>query len=268
MPRTITASTAVRLVPVLEVSPYSFSTRPHPPGPARDHAAAWDAYFRDGLADAGFTDVTPIAPGTQFVPARSLISHPLLDHLLREALTGTGLPGFPLATDTAYPELTPVDRISMLEGGYALLIDGHVCFPPSCCGDLGSITDWEATIVDRPAHGEIWIGHPALAVAWHDDLVTLTEQSEYPSPDDDLLEATIPAASLVAAVATARTDMTAFHADLIPPSPASWAPPHKPRSQPRVCSPWGQDPRSQPLGLPPKSSCRCEARFNSETTHR
>lgn len=216
MLRTLTASTTVCLVPVLEVVPFGFSTRPHPPGPAREHPAAWDAYFRDCLAEGGYAGVSPIASGEFFVPARALIGHPLLEHLIREALDGSGLPGFPLSPDATDTTLPPTDRISLLSGGFALVIDDQACLPPSCCGDLANITDWEATVAERPPHGELWVGHPALAVAWRDDRVTVTEQWEYPPAPDYLIEATMPAASLVAAVAAARTDLTAFHADLIP----------------------------------------------------
>lgn len=212
---TITTAATVHLVPVLEVVPFSFSTRPHPPGPAREHAAAWDVYFRDSLADGGYTGVTPLVSGEFFVPARALIGHPLLEHLIREALDGSGLPGFPLHADDLDTTLSHADRISLLAGGLALVIDGEACLAPSCCGDLGNITGWETTIAERPAHGEVWVGHPALAIAWRDGCVTVTEQWEYPPAPEYLLEITMPAAGLAAAVAAARTELTGFHTDLI-----------------------------------------------------
>lgn len=214
MGRVIIAQATVQLVPVLEALPFGGPSQPLPPGPSRLHAAAWDAYYQAALAEAGFADVRPIAAGQRFVAARAMLGHPLLDHLLREALTDSGLPGFPAADDDGASP--PMDRISPLEGGFALVIDGDACLMPSCCSDLRNIEDWEATVAARPAHDELWMGHPALVVEWRDDRVTIAEQWEYPPAPDYLLEATLPAASLAAAVATARAELTAFHAALIP----------------------------------------------------
>ncbi|MBL8623450.1 MAG: hypothetical protein JNK64_19215 [Myxococcales bacterium] len=213
MGRVIIAQATVQLVPVLEALPFGDEAQPLPPGPSRLHAAAWDAYYQAALAEAGFADVRPIAAGERFVAARALIGHPRLDHLVREALTDSGLPGFPSDDDDACPRM---DRISPLEGGFALVIDGDACLMPSCCSDFRNIEDWEATVAARPAHDELWMGHPALVVEWRDERVTVAEQWEYPPAPDYLLEATLPAASLAAAVAAARTELTAFRADLVP----------------------------------------------------
>lgn len=213
--RNVSSGAVVRLIPVLEVAPFGPPTRPLPDGPSRLHPAAWDAYFQACLVDAGFAGVTLIQAGSRFASARALVGHALLEHVVREALVGTGLPGFPWdAADDA--DTAPIDRVSALDGGLALTVDGAPWLMPECCGDLGNIADWEACVVERPTRGELWIGHPGLAVAWCDGQVRLAEQWEYPPAPDYLVAVTLGGAALAAAVADARAALTWFRAALVP----------------------------------------------------
>lgn len=200
--RQVEARSGVALVPVLEVEPWHFSSTPLPHvAGSRAHPAEWADYFRRCMADAGFTDIVPLAEGSHFVSARSLIGNALLERLVREAVDGTGL---------------AADRIPRLSGGVALVADGKALLEPSCCGDLENLRSWEQLVAHQPASGSLWIGHPELAFSLSGDLVTLTEQWEYPPAPDYLLEVTTPLDQLRAAVAQARLEVERLRAELVP----------------------------------------------------
>lgn len=118
---------------MLEVSPWRLSSRPRPEvAGAREHPQERSAHFAGCLADAGFSDVVPIAPGSHFVLARSLEKHPLLARLIADTRNeddGSFLP---------------------LSAGHALFVDGELIFEPGCCSDLGTLREWERLLVRRP----------------------------------------------------------------------------------------------------------------------
>jgi len=61
-------------IPVLELEPGTFSpvSPGHPLGSAAESPAAWDAYWKESLANAGITDLTPWRPGSWLVPLDQL----------------------------------------------------------------------------------------------------------------------------------------------------------------------------------------------------
>ncbi|MBK9033875.1 MAG: hypothetical protein IPL61_21835 [Myxococcales bacterium] len=211
----ITATRDVQLVPVLEVEPWRLSDRPLPAdGPARAHAAAWDAHFRECVADAGFEAVALIAPGAHFVRARDLTGHPLLDRLIAERLADTGLPNFP---DPDGPDdCPPIERVGALAGGYALVVDDIPVHLPGCCGDLGDLDEWSAALAERPRDDLLWIGHPMLRIEFVGDRVTLTERDDDPMLHLglDRRSVTLPTAWLGTAIVAARVEHARVRADV------------------------------------------------------
>lgn len=198
--RRVEVRNEVRLVPVLEIEPYHFSSVPLPEQHgSREHPALWAEYFQRCMADAGFTNVVPLAEGWHFVSARSLIGNPILERAIREAVQGKE-PG----------------EIPSLAGGLALIADGEALISPSCCSDLSDLRSWKQAVVQRPRSGKIWIGHPELAFSIEGERVTLTEQWEDGPAPERLIELTMPLAQLTSAVARARAEMKLFRLELAP----------------------------------------------------
>lgn len=168
-----------------------------PEGPSRAHRTAWGEYFQRCMADAGFAGVEQIAAGSNFVSARRLIGSALLDRLIKEWVEGT--------------ELDPLPNFS---GGVALFADSELLIQPTCCGDLTNLEEWDRVIVDKPATGSIWIGHPDLRFAIEGELVTITEQWEYPPAPENLLAVTVPLDLLAEAVKAARAELDLFWTEL------------------------------------------------------
>lgn len=210
--RCVEISGSIELVPVVEVGPWRFSERRPPPelGPARLHPDAWHRHFLQCMEDAGFPGTQPIAAGSHFVAASALPATLLFPRLLTDGLEG--LPGFP--DDTGREDLDPVDVVGPLDGGYALMEGSRLLLSPQCCGDLADIAEWTGALRERPEHGELWIGHPQLEVAFAGDRVTLRETWDYGPPPEYLLEVTLPVDELERAVAQAAKEREVFEAQI------------------------------------------------------
>lgn len=188
--RQIEVKGEVRLVPVIEIEPYHFSSL---------QSSERTDYFEACMKDAGFTNVVPIAEGWHFVSARSLIGNPILEQLIREAAEGKEL-----------------DEMGPFYGGLALIADDEAVIGPSCCGDLSDLRSWRQVVAERPPSGRIWIGHPELSFSIHEDRITLVEEWESTTRPDWLVELTMPLAQLSSAVARARAEMKLFRRELEP----------------------------------------------------
>lgn len=223
--KSIAVTGAVSLVPVVEVYGFDYSRLPTPEvRPARDHPAIWDDYFQRCMADAGFSGVRTIQPGSCFVAVAGLLDTALLDRLIRDRLADSGWPGFeePEADadgetdgETDRAESSEVNVVSF-SGGLALCVDGEPVITPSCCGDLGNLTSWEEALQTRPSEGKLWIGHPDIEVSFSERSVVLRETSEYGDEPDLLVEVTLPIDQLELAVVAARAELERLRPALEP----------------------------------------------------
>src|SRR5260221_236420 len=124
----LTVLDTVELMPVIELTPGTFSTRerPLPAGSGRESPEGWNRYWLDSLADSGVVGLTPLWPWSWLVTTRQLtgpsVLLPILSTLVREM---GGQEAF------ADPDGQPV-----LDGGLALCSGGEVLVAPACCGDL------------------------------------------------------------------------------------------------------------------------------------
>ena len=153
----LTLLEAFELVPVIELEPGRFSTRerPLPPGAGREVPAEWDRYWLDSLADSGVTGLSPLRPASWLVTVRQLTSPVTLGRVLSA-----------LVRSWAGPEgLSNPDGRPVLDGGLALCRGGEVLVAPTCCGDLGNLSEWRGAVDYRqPEWKMVWIGHPWVSV--------------------------------------------------------------------------------------------------------
>ncbi|MEM1415064.1 MAG: hypothetical protein AAGH15_09200 [Myxococcota bacterium] len=159
----------VTLTPVLELEPGRYATRArsHPTKSGSEDPAGWDRFWRDCLADAGITDLTPWRPGSWLVPLDQFAASETLRKVLREELA--------CVTDWR-------QEIGALAGGYVLQHEGAVVLP-GCCGDLSNLADWTlASESSLSAWQQVWIGHPWTHVRADGETLFFAE----PSEDDDV----------------------------------------------------------------------------------
>src|SRR5262249_13887545 len=89
----------------------------------------------------------------------------------------------------------------VLDGGLALLAGDEVIFQPTCCVDLGSLSDWRQAAACRESGWQmLWIGHPWLSVRYEAPWLVVSDLHESDTPtgrwavnSDDLEQAVVAA---------------------------------------------------------------------------
>jgi hypothetical protein len=196
----------VELVPVLKLEPMKFTSPEHPlpVGTGPEMPEGWHRYWLDCLADSDITGLEPLRPASWHVPTKRLTDPTLLHNFLKVAFDDWGGPDI-----FADPECKPV-----LDGGLALLASGDVIVVPTCCVDLGSLSDWRQAAVYRGADWQmLWIGHPWLSVRYEVPWLVLSNLHESDTPTGRWA---VNADDLERAVAAAQGELEAFAVRMLP----------------------------------------------------
>ena len=145
-----------RLVPVLELESWAFSVegRPRPHESGIETPEEWGRYWLDRLADSGIAGLVPLRPSSWHVPAHELSDHDTLAKLVRILN--------PEVADISTPER--VEEAGALTGGLALVSRGEVLVEPTCCSDLGNLSEWRAVAGYRGPEWRMLCIRPVKAV--------------------------------------------------------------------------------------------------------
>ena len=165
----------VELIPVLELEPWGFSAseRPQPSGSVLETPEGWARYWLDCLADSGITGLSPLRPGSWHVPVHEIGDPETLEKVLRRHTRDV----------VGIEALSDVEETPILVGGLALLSGGEVLVAPTCCADLGNLSEWRAAVGYRESEWRmLWIGHPWLSVRYESRLLVISEPHESDSP--------------------------------------------------------------------------------------
>jgi hypothetical protein len=196
----LTILDAIKLVPVIELTPGTFSTRERllPAGSGRDMPEEWDRYWLDCLADSDVVGLTPLRPSSWMVPTRQLTDMAVLSRILSIMIREWGGPeAFP------GPDSKPV-----LDGGLALCSGDEVLVAPICCCDLGNVSERRDAVVYRQLDWKmVWIGHPWLSVRFNGSQLEFSEPHESDSP---VAKWTVSPEKLGRAVSVAEAELEAF----------------------------------------------------------
>lgn len=190
----------VRLVPVVELEPREFSAQEHPrpSGSVLETSEGWGRYWQDCLADSGITGLSPLYPGSWHVPVRELEDGETLGKILR-TLVGDSI-------DLESP--VDMEGCPVLAGGLALFSEGKLLVTPTCCSDLGNLSEWRDAAGHRDSEWRmLWIGHPWLSVRYEGNLLVLSEPHESDTPSGLW---TVDAGVLDRAVDTAEVELERF----------------------------------------------------------
>jgi hypothetical protein len=167
----------VELVPVLELEPWRFSARDRP-RPQGSVLEAWHVYWLDCLSDAGITGLKPLRPGSWDVLVPELDDGPTLENIL------------------------------ILDGGLALFSKGELLVLPTCCSDLGNISEWrDAAGYQKSEWRILWTGHPSLSVRYDGGLLEISEPHESDMPSGRWAVAPV---TLARAVDAAQAELENF----------------------------------------------------------
>lgn len=197
---------AIELVPVIELEPATFSTREHPLpfGTFRDVPDEWNRYWLDSLADSGIVGLSPLRFASWLVPIRQLTSSSIMARIL--SILVREWRGAEVFSNS--------DSKPVLMGGLALRSHNRVLIAPSCCGDLGNLSEWKDTVVYRqPEWKTVWIGHPWISVYFKAGKLIFSEPHESDSPEARWM---VNAEELDRAVAIAEAELEDFARRLEP----------------------------------------------------
>jgi hypothetical protein len=196
----LTVLDAVELMPVIELTPGTFSTheRSSPSGSGLDLPEEWNRYWLDSLADSGVVGLNPIRLWSWLVPTRQLTDAVVLNRILTVLVREWGGPD--VFSD---PDMKPV-----LNGGLALRNNDDLLVAPTCCSDLGNLSDWKQALEYRQSSWKmLWIGHPWLSVRFDGKRLVLSDLHESDSP---VARWTISHEDLGRAVAEAEAELEVF----------------------------------------------------------
>lgn len=167
----------LRMLPVVEFHTGIFRTQDHkvPDVSGSDDLSGWYQYWKRCLADAGIVDLEPYQH-SEFVCLQDI--H---DIALRQLLAAH------IAIDED-EDLSIIEQISPLSGGYVLEFGAGARILPQCCGSLANLVDWEDACTTVSADAEVlWIGHPWLTVrSMNAEQIHICETQEYELPKKPL----------------------------------------------------------------------------------
>lgn len=185
------------LRPVVELEPGAYGKCKMPrAGPWSDEQCHF--YWRTCLAQAGITELEPVAPRSWHVFAEQIQSPATLAKILQAHFADDGIPADP-------------EEVVALSGGFALVHRREVVVLPGCCGDLGNLTDWAKAAETESAGREpttLWIGHPWLSVWAEGDVLCLREAHEPPLESPRTFR--VPRGGVRQAVARAKPEVDAL----------------------------------------------------------
>ena len=158
IPSQSSASTAIRLIPVVELEAISFATED---GRQIGLGGDWNSFWLRSSDNPTTTRLFPMKPGWNLVTIDQLKDPRVLEILVRMLAADREDDSAPGNTQ---PVLGP-DNFCPLSGGFALCIGDEVIITPQCCSDLSDIESWRTAAVYRDAHKVmVWIGHPWVMV--------------------------------------------------------------------------------------------------------
>ncbi len=197
---------AVEAVPVIELTPGTFSTRerPLPAGSGRELPEEWYRFWLDSLGDSGVVGLIPLWPWSWLVPTRQLTDAVTLNAVLSGIVRGWGGPEV----------LSDPDGEPVLDGGLALCCNDEVLIAPSCCGDLGCLSEWrEAAEYRLPDWKMVWVGHPWVSVRFDEGWLLLSGPHESDAP---IARWAVKPEELGRAVVAAEAELEDFARRLLP----------------------------------------------------
>ena len=185
-------------------SSYANQARQRPELTGQIDSLAWRKYWTDCLADSGILGLSPLGD-SNYVPIDQLVEKAALKALICFQST--------LRKKTPEQFLEPTalkEHVDFLSGGYALVLSGQPQIYPSCCGDLGNLSDWKMAAENESSKWmEMWIGHPTISARFREGNMEFSALHE-PSEEPVGVQVTTSRAILRDAITQAESSLNAF----------------------------------------------------------
>ena len=128
----------MELINAIEISPddYSINEYAWPEATSAAEPLAWNTYWLKCISDSGLGNLKPVRNGSYLV-AIDTIAIEELSIILNKALSDIDLEDYE-------------EQVGKLCGGVVIKINNNPIIEPSCCGDLGNLSEWENIFSSEP----------------------------------------------------------------------------------------------------------------------
>lgn len=158
----------MQLINTIEIDPFDFSDKEYNyPGGSSDER---NQFWKQCISDKNLGRLEAIRKGSYLVDITTINEEELaaiIKHKLKEA----DLWDFE-------------EQVSQIAGGVALRENDTIYIEPSCCGDMGSLKEWESIFeMELNKWHQLWIGHPWVYYRRGQGVIEFSNYTEA-SPED------------------------------------------------------------------------------------
>lgn len=139
----------IELINTIEINPFDYSSADYeyPSSNSEDFLEERERFRKKCLSDKNLENLKAIKKGSDLVDINSIKNFELKE-ILKKELSDVDLDDYE-------------EQVGIICGGIVLKAGAEFLIEPSCCGDIGNLSEWEVIFVE-PSHDwkQLWIGHP------------------------------------------------------------------------------------------------------------
>ena len=158
----------MQLINTIEISPFSYSNKDYelPNGSAKEFPNEWNNLWLKCVSDKNIADLNTIQNGSFLVDIEH-INDTNLEIIIKKTLEHTD------------NSINLEEQISYLIGGIAIKSNNCFIIMPTCCGDIGNLTEWES-IFENASNSwkQLWIGHPWIFYKRQNELIEFSDYTD------------------------------------------------------------------------------------------
>jgi hypothetical protein len=162
----------MQLLNTIEISPYDFSEEEYdsPNGSSIELPEERNEFWKKCISDKKLGHLEAIQKGSYLVDLSTLRDDDLVE-ILKNELKEVELSDFE-------------EQVGKISGGIVLKDNDVIYLEPSCCGDIGNITEWEKIVQNASSTwAQLWIGHPWVFYRKDDQFIEFSNYTES-GPED------------------------------------------------------------------------------------
>lgn len=157
----------MELINTIEISPYNYKILDHesPKGRRKDFPDEYETFRKKCLSDTNLENLNPIKKGSDLVDIET-IKNQELEKIIKNQLKDVDLEDYE-------------EQVGRIEGGIVIKIENEFPIEPTCCGDIGNISEWEEIFENKTdSWNQMWIGHPWIFYRRINDTIEFSDYSD------------------------------------------------------------------------------------------
>jgi hypothetical protein len=154
----------MQLINTMEINPYDFSDKEYDSS-SIESPERRNQFWKRCISDKNLGRLEAIREGSYLVDITTIHDEELAE-ILKYKLEEVDLSDFE-------------EQVGRIRGGVALKENDTMYLEPTCCGDLGSIEEWESIFEKEPnAWHQLWIGHPWIYYKRNNGTIAFSDYTE------------------------------------------------------------------------------------------